>query len=296
MHPRRLGRSDPEVALDDLPEVRERRDGLDLEAGVDQPVTDLAEVDQPLPRGALQERPLRNAKPGLPRGLHGAPVAAEHGGGLFRAGHVGSEEAHVIEGRSEGDDAFAGDPLVAGLEADDAAEGGGAEERADRLRAEGQRAEAGADRGGRAAARSPRRVLRVPGIAGGAGREEGELGGDRLAEDQGAGFAEGRHARRLGSGQGLRRQPAAAAGRKAVHVKDVLHPHGDAEEEGPARFIGPAGLERLHLPAQPLEAPLLGEEGAHLGLAPGEARREIVHPSASRRRSAASFTASTMCW
>jgi hypothetical protein len=59
-------------------------------------------------------------------------------------------------------------------------------------------------------------------------------------------------------------------------VEDVLHPHRDAEKGQPTFGIGriglirpirPAGLERLLLPAQTLEATFLREEGPHYRLA-----------------------------
>src|SRR4029079_19040334 len=49
---------------------------------------------------------------------------------------------------------------------------------------------------------------------------------------------------------------------------------------------------------QALEPPFLGEEGPDLRLPPGEVRFETVEGAQrpARRLSAASFTASTMCW
>jgi hypothetical protein len=82
-------------------------------------------------------------------------------------------------------------------------------------------------------------------------------------------------------------------------VEDVLDADGNAEEGRPSRGIGPAGAERFLLPAQALEAPLLGQEGLEPGLALGEQGLEIVKTNQGiddRRLSAASFTASTMCW
>jgi hypothetical protein len=82
-------------------------------------------------------------------------------------------------------------------------------------------------------------------------------------------------------------------------VEDVLDADGYTEERGPVRGIGPAIVERCLLPAQALEAPFFGQEGPQLGLALGEEGLETVetaHPADDRRLSAASFTASTMCW
>ena len=64
------------------------------------------------------------------------------------------------------------------------------------------------------------------------------------------------------------------------------------------RGIGPAGVEGFLLPAQALEAPVLGQEGPQLGLAlgkPGLEGVETAQLADDRRLSAASFTASTMC-
>ena len=75
MHLRRLGGDDPVVPLDDLREVRQGGDGHDLEPRVRQPVAHLAEVDQPLPGGARQVRPLGDAQTGPSPRFAGAPVA-----------------------------------------------------------------------------------------------------------------------------------------------------------------------------------------------------------------------------
>jgi hypothetical protein len=82
-------------------------------------------------------------------------------------------------------------------------------------------------------------------------------------------------------------------------MEDVLDADRQGEEGRPVRGVGPAFQERAFLAAQALEAAFLGQEGAQPGLALGEVRLQAVegaYPVDCRRLSAASFTASTMCW
>ncbi len=110
---------------------------------------------------------------------------------------------------------------------------------------------------------------------------------------------ESRHARGLRPLQNVRRQAAATAGLETGHVEDVLDPDRDTEKGRLRPGAGPVLLERRGFPAQALEPQLLGQKSPHLGLAHREERLqaiEIVHARDCRRLSAASFTASTMCW
>jgi len=96
------------------------------------------------------------------------------------------EESDVVEGRAERHDAFAARPLVARLPSRYAAVRRGARYRAYGLGAEGERAEAGGDGGGRSRARSSRRPREVPRVGRRARREVREFGRHGLAEHEGA--------------------------------------------------------------------------------------------------------------
>ena len=146
------------------------------------------------------------------------------------------------------------------------------------------------------------------GLRVGPGREVGELGGDRLAQDQRARLAQPR--RRLaasGPRTALGRQAAAGARREAVDVEDVLDADRHAEQRRAVRIEARDAREGLvRLAVQAREAALLRQEGLErrLALARSGASRTIEGVSAGRAvghfapavLSAASSTASTMCW
>ena len=124
--------------------------------------------------------------------------------------------------------------------ADHAAERGGPDGRAGGLRADRERHHEIGDRGGRAARRAARRAREVVRVAGRAGMQVGEFGGDGLAEQQAAGLAGQRHA----GGVALR-LPAlvdrrAPFGRHVGGVDDVLDAERHAGERALARRRGRA--------------------------------------------------------
>ena len=137
------------------------------------------------------------------------------------------------------------------LEAHDPAIGGGPDDRAVGLRAQGGRDETRRDRRGRAARRSARRMERIPGIAGLPGEEKGAFGGDGLPHDEGPLRLEqfdrpGRPGRDMaGKGGGAHLRGNAGGG------IDVLHPQGNPLEgtgrpAGAKIVVGKAGgLDRL---------------------------------------------------
>ena len=156
----------------------------------------------------------------------GSPQERRHqrarGGGGVR--HPIAEYARGVEARRERNDAEARPGARARLERGDAAIGGRAADRARGLRAETERHHAGRHHGGRTRARPARRVVEIVRVAGRRRPVEiGELGGVRLAEDDGAGGAQLRdHLRVDGAGPGIGAGRAAGARRPARDVDHVL--------------------------------------------------------------------------
>ncbi len=148
------------------------------------------------------------------------------------------------------DDPGGRDAAIGRLEADDAAEGGGPDHRADRLAAERQLAEARRDRRRRAAARPARRVAEVVRVARAVLLEPGELGRHRLAEDQRARRPQQPDDRRLRPREQLRRHRRPGARHVAVHMDDILHPDEDAVERRAARRVRVPPLQFLRLAQQ----------------------------------------------
>jgi hypothetical protein len=166
-------------------------------------------------------------------------------------GHGGEEEGGVADGAGHGpgavlgvgdrDDAALGDEADGGLEADEAVDGGGAEDAAVGLGADADEGEAGRDRGAGAGARAAGVVVEGVGVAGEAaaaapagggawGAEVGPLAEVGLAEDDDAGLAqvgdEGGVDERavIGEGEG------AGGGDEAADVDVVLDHDRDAVE------------------------------------------------------------------
>ena len=168
-------------------------------------------------RGVPQRRA---AEPEAGRRRQRAPrrLLADDGGG---------DELHVVDGAGhEPDgvealgrelDAGAVDQVERRLVADHAAIGRRAQHRAAGLGAERRRHHVVGDRGGRAGRRAAGRVRGIVRIGGRAREHAGELGGDGLAEDHGAGGARDRHAGGVAGGAVAlvdRRSPFPSAGRR----------------------------------------------------------------------------------
>ena len=120
------------------------------------------------------------------------------------------------------------DEPVRPLDADDAAVRGGAQHRADRLRAERQRHHAGGDRRGGAGGGASGRVLRVPGISRRRRIAIGKLRRVRLPDDDRAGRPQPRDDDGVSGWRGVRPRFRAGPCRHAGHVDDVLDTDGDA--------------------------------------------------------------------
>ena len=95
-------------------------------------------------------------------------------------------------------------------------------------------------------------MLRVARVAGRAGLEVGEFGGDRLACDQRAVFLQARYDRGLRSFEKSGRQLRTGLRREAVHPEDVLDTHKLAEQRRSVPRVGEAGQQRSGLVGQSL--------------------------------------------
>ena len=132
--------------------------------------------------------------------------------------------------------AGARDRAETGLEADDAVEGGRPDHRAQCLRSQRQRHDAGGHRRGGAGRRAARRMPRVPRVGGRTGMTPGEFGRYCLAEDRGAELTQ------AFDHPGILRRHLIAIDRRSVggrHVRrcdDVLDAHGDAGERASRRL------------------------------------------------------------
>jgi hypothetical protein len=162
--------------------------------------------------------------------------------------------------------AVGADAVVGGHEPGHAAEGGRADDRADRLRAERQREEAGGHTRGRPVAGASGRVRRVVWVPGRARRRVGELRRAGLAEHQRAGGPEGADRGRLGAAEALGRHGRSRAGGQAIHPQHVLDADQRAEQR---RSVAGVGMPRDQLGGvgvQARAAPGLWNEGQQGGL------------------------------
>ncbi len=178
-------------------------------------------------------------------GLTGAR-ARQHSGDQGDVAHVARKHAHVIQRLREDVHAGGGDGSEGRLESEDAAVGGRPDNRAGCLGADGERHHAIGDGGRRAARRAPRRAFQIQGVGGRSGRREGQLGGDRLAENDRARLAQHGHRRRVLARPPAPVERAAALGGHVGGVEDVLDADGHAvqrPEPGAriARGVGIAG-------------------------------------------------------
>src|SRR5688572_3633579 len=196
----------------------------------------------------------------------------------------------MIERRRERKDAVDRHASMARLDPHDAAERGRPDDRTVRLRPDRRRHDAGGDARGRAHRRAPRCALEVVRVAGRAGVVIRELGGHRLAEDDGARGREVRHERRIAIGYSSDEDRTPTLGGHARHVDDVLHPDRDAVEQTDGSRRATARVRRVGkteraLAVQPRER-MKGRLGlvvpAQRGLDESAARDEALRDRARR--------------
>ena len=174
------------------------------------------------PRGRETDR--RRSGTGVER------AAGEHAEGEGGVRDRAREAPDVIEAPREGNHALGRHEPVRGLDAHDAAVGGRAQDRPDRLRAERQRDHPRRDRRRRSARRAAGRVLAVPGVARRRGIQVGELRRRGLAEDHRPRRAQAPDRRCVLRRRLVGERAGAGGGRHARDVEDVLDPDGDAVE------------------------------------------------------------------
>ena len=192
------------------------------------------------------------------------------------------KEPDMVERRTERVHPAARDRAKTRLESDHAIEGGGADDRAQRLRPQGERHDAGGDRSSGAGRRTARRMPAVPGIDGRSGMTPGELGRDRLAENRGAELA------KLPDHPGVRCGHVIPVDRRAVggrHVRggdDVLDRHRNARQR--SRLSCGIHGEIFECPqnrfdsARPFQPP--GGVPVRGGLVDFEQAQQLQHPRA----------------
>ncbi len=171
-----------------------------------------------------------------------------------------ADDADVVEGRRQRMQAAGMDRIEARLEADRTGEGGGTNHAATGLGAESKRHHAGADRGAgtrRGAARRAREVERVACFVGVAG---GEFRRHRLADDDGAGAAQGVHAGGIGRCLPAGVERAAHLGRQVGGPDHVLDRERTAVEQRPRVAVLVALRRRVG------GRPRGGEIGRHEGV------------------------------
>ena len=245
-------------------------EGLDLGGHVVDPVF-LGDADlEALDVAAEQRAPVGGLEVdgGAVLGVVAGHCLEQEGGVL----DVAAEGAGLVERGGEGDDAEARAAAVGGLDAGDAAEGGGLADGAAGVGAGGGECYAGRHGGSRAAGAAARDQGGVvgglgPGVADGAvvgghvGRAHGELVEIGLAERDGAGGPElggdGQFVRRLEAVEDVR----AGGGEHALGAEQVLDGDGQAFEEaglalGQARIGGLGHRQRL--------VRCLGDEGVEV--------------------------------
>ena len=211
---------------------------MQMEAGLDTgPV--LLEQRTPLGRSLAQIGAVRHAEDGdilfADFDLH--PTAAERGRSQLHARYILREEAHMVDGWGEIDDSLVGDTVQGRLEAYDPAERGRPDDRADGLRPQRQRTQAGCDSRRRPTARAPRRVCGVVGVACGSWLEICKLGGYGLARNQCPRRAQQPHRDSFLAGESFRRHRRARLRHKAGDMENVLHTHQGAKEIRPLVFL-----------------------------------------------------------
>ena len=225
--------------------------------------------------GGLRLAPLRRAAQPDPRRRR--PDGDLSGHAVQRVPHQdrivdrARDGAKGVEGRRESLDAGCGIHAECRLDADDAAERRGPDDRRSGLRAERCRHHVIRDRGRRAAGRSAGRVPRVVRIGGFARREIGELGRDGLAEGYAAGAPDHRHAGGIGTRPVALVDGRAVGGRHVGGVDDVLDADGHAVQRAARRFA----VARPRLGHRPVAIEI--GPGADLALARGDAVEARPH-------------------
>ena len=184
-------------------------------------------------RALCRRRFGRSLQPGIARIAAGPRCDIDRDKpGIFERGckHARTTLAEIIVA------AAAIDPADARLEANAAAETCRTQDRADDLGPERRRDHAAGDRGGGAAARSARRALGVPRIAGAARLGCGELRCHHFSEHHRPGFTQRSDAGRVASGAPAREQRRALLGRHVGGFDNIL----DAERHAVDRRQRPA--------------------------------------------------------
>src|SRR5687768_16508136 len=164
----------------------------------------------------------------------------------------------MVERRGEREDAVDRHSSMARLDPDDAAVRGGPDDRAVRLRPGRRRYHAGGDARGGAHRRAARCALEVVRVACRARVVVRQLGGHRLAEDDGARGRDVRHELRIAIGDASDEDRTYTLGGHARDVDDVLHTDRDAVEQTdrPRRAtarVGRVGKTERALAIQPRE-------------------------------------------
>ncbi len=147
------------------------------------------EFGQPLGRGLGQIGPIRDtqnrALVGGGVGQVSPPVLAQNCGGQDHPGDILGEQAHMVQGGRDKNQAGRINAVVAWFEADDATIGRGPDDRADSLGSQGQGTESRRNGGGRATAGAAGGVGQIMGVTRWARGEIGKFGGDGFAQNQG---------------------------------------------------------------------------------------------------------------
>ncbi len=220
-------------------EGRRQREVDDLRPVIRQPRDDLVEVasqlgSRPVEGGADHAQARRDGRPDLER------LARQHALEQRDVGHRPGDRPAMVERPRQRHHPLERDRAERPLAADDAAVGGGPQDRADRLRADGAGDHPRRDGRRRPGRRPARRVPERPRVARGGRVAVGELGGVGLAEDDRPGGAEPGHERRVARRERVREGRRAGPGGHAGDIDDVLDPDRHAMERS-GRVPGRAG-------------------------------------------------------
>ena len=144
--------------------------------------------------------------------------------------------AYLIEGGAIGDEAITGNTAISGLDTHAPAEGSRLTDGAARIRAEGREALRGCDAAGRAAGRTARHTIKIPGIVRNLvcrilrGRAHGELVHVVLAQNNRAGLTEFFHGEGIVHGLKPFKDAGPGRGGHAPGHQGILDGHRHAPE------------------------------------------------------------------